>query len=188
MIMDLLFCLLQLIGMSKYMGLNHFGTDSLLRFQLRNKIRQIKQDDQMILWEGIDSLTPEELRNACAERGMRATGLKQVRCFARLCSSRRRRGGRRSRSSSSLFHFPCHPLPHSCFFGCVFVCVPCARDWWLRVEVGTWARAGRDSMHTHHALPSRPLPCTCVALLATYRRSRACCERCALSLSTIKQR
>jgi hypothetical protein len=71
--------LLQLIGMSKYMGLNHFGTDSLLRFQLRNKIRQIKQDDQMILWEGIDSLTPEELRNACAERGMRATGLKQVR-------------------------------------------------------------------------------------------------------------
>ncbi len=128
MIMDLLFCLLQLIGMSKYMGLNHFGTDSLLRFQLRNKIRQIKQDDQMILWEGIDSLTPEELRNACAERGMRATGLKQVRCFARLCSSRRRRGGRRSRSSSSLFHFPCHPLPHSCFFGCVFVCVPCARD------------------------------------------------------------
>jgi hypothetical protein len=71
--------------------------------------------------------------------------------------------------------------------GCVERCAV-ARDWWLRVEVGTWARAGRDSMHTHHALPSRPLPCTCVALLATYRRSRACCERCALSLSTIKQR
>lgn len=77
-LLGVLFAVLQLIGMSKYMGLNHFGTDSLLRFQLRNKIRQIKQDDQMILWEGIDTLTPEELRNACAERGMRATGLKQV--------------------------------------------------------------------------------------------------------------
>jgi hypothetical protein len=61
------------------MGLNHFGTDALLRFQLRNKVRQIKADDQMILWEGVDSLTPEELRNACAERGMRATGLSMVR-------------------------------------------------------------------------------------------------------------
>ncbi len=70
---------LQLVGMSKYMGLNHFGTDALLRFQLRNKVRQIKADDQMILWEGVDSLTPEELRNACAERGMRATGLSHVR-------------------------------------------------------------------------------------------------------------
>ena len=70
---------LQLVSLSKYMGLNHFGTDALLRFQLRNKIRKIKADDQMILWETVDSLTPEELRNACAERGMRATGLSPVR-------------------------------------------------------------------------------------------------------------
>jgi LETM1-like protein len=60
------------------MGLNHFGTDGLLRYQLRNKIRTIKADDQMILWEGIDSLTLDELRKACAERGMRATGLTEV--------------------------------------------------------------------------------------------------------------
>lgn len=60
------------------MGLNHFGTDGILRYQLRNKIRSIKADDQMILWEGIDSLTLDELRKACAERGMRAIGLTEV--------------------------------------------------------------------------------------------------------------
>jgi LETM1 and EF-hand domain-containing protein 1, mitochondrial len=32
----------------------------------------------MILWEGIDSLTLDELRKACAERGMRAIGLTEV--------------------------------------------------------------------------------------------------------------
>ena len=61
------------------MGLNHFGTDALLRFQLQNKVRQIKSDDKMILWEGVSSLTPEELRQACADRGMRAVGLSQAR-------------------------------------------------------------------------------------------------------------
>ncbi len=68
----------QLVGMSRYMGLNPYGTDTLLRFQLRSKIREIKADDQMILWEGIDSLNTDELRKACAERGMRASGLTEV--------------------------------------------------------------------------------------------------------------
>jgi LETM1-like protein len=47
----------------------------LLRFQLRLKISNLKQDDQKILWEGIESLTKMELREACQERGMRSTGL-----------------------------------------------------------------------------------------------------------------
>lgn len=68
----------QLVGMSRYMGLNQYGTDGLLRFQLRSKIREIKADDQMILWEGIDSLDMDELRKACADRGMRATGLTEA--------------------------------------------------------------------------------------------------------------
>jgi hypothetical protein len=52
-----------------------YGTDSFLRFQLRHKIRTLKADDQRILWEGIESLTKMELREACQERGMRSTGL-----------------------------------------------------------------------------------------------------------------
>lgn len=66
---------MQLINMCKYMGIPPYGNDNLLRFQLRHRIRLLKEDDQRILWEGIDSLTKMELREACRERGMRSTGL-----------------------------------------------------------------------------------------------------------------
>ena len=66
---------MQLINMCKYMGIPPYGNDNLLRFQLRHRIRLLKDDDQRILWEGIDSLTKMELREACRERGMRSTGL-----------------------------------------------------------------------------------------------------------------
>jgi hypothetical protein len=66
---------MQLIPMCKYMGILPYGNDNLLRFQLRHKIRVLKDDDQRILWEGVESLTKMELREACRERGMRSTGL-----------------------------------------------------------------------------------------------------------------
>jgi hypothetical protein len=66
---------MQLINMCKYMSIPPYGSDSFLRFQLRHKIRLLKEDDQRILWEGIDSLTKMELREACQERGMRSTGM-----------------------------------------------------------------------------------------------------------------
>jgi hypothetical protein len=66
---------MQLINMCKYMGIAPYGADSFLRFQLRHRIRVLKEDDQRILWEGIGTLTKMELREACQERGMRSTGL-----------------------------------------------------------------------------------------------------------------
>ena len=66
---------MQLINMCKYMSIAPYGSDAFLRFQLRHSIRSLKEDDQRILWEGIDSLTKMELREACQERGMRSTGL-----------------------------------------------------------------------------------------------------------------
>jgi len=66
---------MQLVNMCRYMQLQPYGADSFLRFQLRHRIRQLKEDDQRIIWEGIDSLTKMELREACQERGMRSTGL-----------------------------------------------------------------------------------------------------------------
>jgi len=66
---------MQLINMCKYMNILPYGSEALLRFQLRHKIRILQEDDQRILWEGIDSLTKMELREACQERGMRSTGL-----------------------------------------------------------------------------------------------------------------
>ncbi len=69
---------MQLINMCKYMGIPPYGNDNLLRFQLRHRIRLLKDDDQRILWEGVASLTKMELREACRERGMRSTGLSKA--------------------------------------------------------------------------------------------------------------
>ena len=69
---------MQLINMCKYMNIPPYGNDNVLRFQLRHKIRGLIDDDQKILWEGIDSLTKMELREACQERGMRSTGLSKA--------------------------------------------------------------------------------------------------------------
>ena len=68
----------QLVGMCRFMGLPPYGNDNFLRFQLRNKIRSLKSDDQQIIWEGLESLTKEELQAASLERGMRSTGLTEA--------------------------------------------------------------------------------------------------------------
>jgi len=66
---------MQLVNMCRYMNIPPYGSDPLLVFQLRYKIRSLKEDDQKIMWEGINSLTKMELREACQERGMRSIGL-----------------------------------------------------------------------------------------------------------------
>ena len=55
----------QLVSMCRFMNLTPFGADSFLRYQLRSTIRQLKSDDQRILWEGLASLNNEELAQAC---------------------------------------------------------------------------------------------------------------------------
>ena len=65
----------QLVGMTKYMNLNAFGTDMMLRYQIRHRMRQIKRDDRAISFEGIDSLSVPELQMACASRGLRTHGM-----------------------------------------------------------------------------------------------------------------
>ncbi|KQK06415.1 mitochondrial proton/calcium exchanger protein [Brachypodium distachyon] len=59
----------RLVNMCKYMGIRPFGTDHYLRFMLRKKLRDIKNDDKMIQAEGVESLSEDELRQACRERG-----------------------------------------------------------------------------------------------------------------------
>ncbi|KAH7027659.1 LETM1-like protein-domain-containing protein, partial [Microdochium trichocladiopsis] len=60
----------QLVSMCKYMNLNTFGTDTMLRYQIRHRMRQIKRDDKVISYEGVDSLSVAELQMACASRGI----------------------------------------------------------------------------------------------------------------------
>ncbi|KAL9623952.1 MAG: hypothetical protein Q9160_001705 [Pyrenula sp. 1 TL-2023] len=65
----------QLVAMCRYMNLNTFGTDAMLRYQIRHRMRQIKRDDKAISFEGVDSLSVPELQMACASRGLRTHGL-----------------------------------------------------------------------------------------------------------------
>lgn len=69
----------QLVGICKYMNLNTFGTDAMLRYQIRHRMRQIKRDDKAISFEGVDSLSVPELQMACASRGLRTYGMSPAR-------------------------------------------------------------------------------------------------------------
>jgi len=61
----------QLYSMCRYLNLSTFGTDTMMRYQLRHRMRQIKRDDKAISYEGVDSLNVSELQAACAARGIR---------------------------------------------------------------------------------------------------------------------
>ncbi|KAK5171992.1 LETM1 domain-containing protein ylh47 [Saxophila tyrrhenica] len=65
----------QLVGICTYMNLSTFGTDSMLRYQVRHRMRQIKRDDKAISYEGVESLSVPELQTACASRGLRTHGM-----------------------------------------------------------------------------------------------------------------
>jgi len=65
----------QLVGICRYMSLGTFGTDAMLRYTIRHRMRQIKRDDRAIAWEGVESLSVPELQTACAARGLRTHGM-----------------------------------------------------------------------------------------------------------------
>ncbi|KKA28822.1 hypothetical protein TD95_000304 [Thielaviopsis punctulata] len=74
----------QLVSMCRYMNLSTLGNDSMLRYQVRHRMRQIKRDDRAIAFEGIDNLTPGEVQTACASRGIRTYGVSPARMRADL--------------------------------------------------------------------------------------------------------
>ncbi|KAK0523133.1 LETM1 domain-containing protein ylh47 [Tilletia horrida] len=67
----------QLVSICRYMQINAFGTDNYLRFQIRHKLNQIKQDDMVIRMEGIDKLSIQEVQNACQSRGIQTQGVEE---------------------------------------------------------------------------------------------------------------
>ncbi|KAL4859684.1 Mitochondrial proton/calcium exchanger protein [Chlorella vulgaris] len=62
----------QLVSLCRFVGIQPFGTDAFLRSRLRRHLLEIKEDDKDIQQEGLESLTEDELRQACRARGMRA--------------------------------------------------------------------------------------------------------------------
>ncbi|KAJ2504102.1 LETM1 domain-containing protein ylh47, partial [Coemansia sp. RSA 2049] len=69
----------QLVSICRFMGVNAFGTDNYLRYQITNRMRYIRADDKMINTEGIDSLSVPELQSACQSRGIRIIGVSPAR-------------------------------------------------------------------------------------------------------------
>ncbi|GIX91553.1 hypothetical protein CDAR_528352 [Caerostris darwini] len=74
----------QLIALCRLLELKPLGTNNFLRFQLRNRIRNLRADDRLIMKEGIDSMTITEIQAACRARGMRALGIPEERLKSQL--------------------------------------------------------------------------------------------------------
>ncbi|KAJ2340036.1 LETM1 domain-containing protein ylh47 [Coemansia sp. RSA 2673] len=69
----------QLVSICRFMGVNAFGTDNYLRYQITNRMRYIRADDKVICGEGIESLSVPELQSACQSRGIRIIGVSPAR-------------------------------------------------------------------------------------------------------------
>ncbi|KAG0047052.1 hypothetical protein BGZ83_007795 [Gryganskiella cystojenkinii] len=74
----------QLVCMTRYMNLNAFGTDTFLRYQIRTQMNSIKNDDKLIMAEGVESLTSYELQTACQSRGIPTHGTSPARLRSEL--------------------------------------------------------------------------------------------------------
>ncbi len=74
----------QLSALCRVLEIATIGPNSLLRFQLRMRLRSLAADDKVIQKEGIDSLTVSELQSACRARGMRALGVSEIRLKSQL--------------------------------------------------------------------------------------------------------
>ncbi|KAI5637702.1 LETM1-like protein domain-containing protein [Phthorimaea operculella] len=68
-----------LVALCKVLNVSTIGTNAMLRWSLKMKLRSLTADDKMIAKEGVDSLNFNELQNACRARGMRAYGVSEER-------------------------------------------------------------------------------------------------------------
>ncbi|KAF9927932.1 hypothetical protein FBU30_002770 [Linnemannia zychae] len=74
----------QLLSMCRYMNLNTLGTDRFLRYLIRTTMKAIHKDDELIMTEGVHSLTESELQAACQSRGINITDISIERLQAEL--------------------------------------------------------------------------------------------------------
>eukprot|EP00919_Chromeraceae_sp_WS-2016_P005493 GHVR01012886.1.p1 GENE.GHVR01012886.1~~GHVR01012886.1.p1 ORF type:complete len:583 (-),score=103.71 GHVR01012886.1:695-2443(-) len=61
--------------MAKILGLTPFGIHAHLVLLIRHHVLRLQQEDREIKWEGVDSLTHEELIEACKKRAMTFSGV-----------------------------------------------------------------------------------------------------------------
>jgi len=68
----------QLVSMCNFLGLPHFAPTAVLRFQLRTRLRRLRNEDKEIMWEGVASLKDQELVADLRARGIPTQGLDAV--------------------------------------------------------------------------------------------------------------
>lgn len=56
--------------MCNFLGLPCFAPTAVLRFQLRQRLRRLRNEDKEILWEGVASLKEQELVTDLRARGI----------------------------------------------------------------------------------------------------------------------
>ena len=64
-----------LVSLCRYIGVKAFGTDAFLRYQIRNSLHKLHQDDEEIAKEGVEALFLDELEQACRLRGLFYPGI-----------------------------------------------------------------------------------------------------------------
>ena len=74
----------QLIALCRLLQVPTVGTNEFLRLLLEMKLGRLHRDDELIMKEGVDSLTTAELMQACQSRGMRALGVPRKRLKQQL--------------------------------------------------------------------------------------------------------
>ncbi|CDR95311.1 LETM1-like protein, putative [Babesia bigemina] len=57
--------------MCKLLGITPFSVRSHVVLQLRHHLLKIQREDRLIMWEGVESLSTEELQEACRDRAMK---------------------------------------------------------------------------------------------------------------------
>ena len=73
-----------LIALAKYMNLQPFGTDVMLRYRIRYKMLELKKDDLSIYYEDAEQLSLSELKTACASRGIRSVDVEPSVLYSNL--------------------------------------------------------------------------------------------------------
>ena len=74
----------QLVEMARFLGLNSYLPTGLLRFQLRGRMRKLRNEDKEIMWEGVDSHSFDELRTDLRNRGLPTMALSKPQMVERL--------------------------------------------------------------------------------------------------------
>jgi LETM1 and EF-hand domain-containing protein 1 len=60
----------QIVSICRYLNIRAMGSDNFLRYLIRKRMQEIKKDDEMIVREGVPSLSDSELISACQARGL----------------------------------------------------------------------------------------------------------------------